>query len=196
MADAADGGQRHLDRRAGAWTALAAFWSFAEATIFFVVPDVIVSAIALRFGWRNGLAAACIAAFAAALGGLAVHLATGVGNVDPFPFYDALPAISPEMIDRVRNAMGSNDWPLAMLQGSFSGMPYKLYAAAAASSTATLPFVLWSVPVRLVRFALVAVAAALIGGPLQRRLGPRPAMAALLAFWVLFYVVYWMRMPG
>ena len=49
-----------------------ALWGFAEATRFYVVPDVLVGWIALH-GVRRGVAASLWATAGAVLGGLAVH---------------------------------------------------------------------------------------------------------------------------
>jgi hypothetical protein len=179
------------------WIAATALWSLAEATIFFVVPDVIISVVALRFGWRPGLATALAAAIAAAFGGLLVYLATAQGLIDPVRFLDWLPAISRPLIAEVFATVQGSQWPMAMLQGSFSGIPYKLYAAGAgASGTPLLAFILWSIPIRLVRFALIVGAVGLLRRPVLHRLGPRMAMAPLAAIWIGFYIVFWWRMPN
>ncbi len=129
--------------------------------------------------------------------GLLVYLATANGLVDPFALFDRLPAISAEMIARVRAAFASEDWPSAMLAGSFSGIPYKLYAAsAAAAGTPLMAFLLWSIPIRLARFALVVGAAALLRALFLRMLGPRYALLPVALMWIGFYAVFWMRMPS
>lgn len=50
---------------------LAALWSFAEATLFFIAPDALLSIIALR-SLGKAMIAALLASFAAAFGGLLV----------------------------------------------------------------------------------------------------------------------------
>ena len=178
------------------WIAASAFWSFAEATFFFVVPDVILSAATVRCGFRAGVLAALAAAIAAAAGGLIIYLATANGLVDPFALFDHLPAVSAGMIARVREVFASEDWPLAMLAGSFSGVPYKLYAAsAAAAGTPLAAFLLWSLPIRLARFALIVGAAALLRPLFLGWLGPRYALLPVALMWVAFYAVFWTRMP-
>ncbi len=178
------------------WIAASALWSFAEATIFFVVPDVMLSAATVRCGFRVGAIAAFTAAIAAAAGGLAVYLATANGLVDPFALFDRLPAISSDMIARVRAAFATEDWPFAMLAGSFSGVPYKLYAAsAAAAGTPLAAFLFWSIPIRLARFALIVGAAALLRPLLFRWLGYRYALLPVALMWIGFYAVFWLKMP-
>lgn len=179
------------------WIAASALWSFAEATVFFVVPDVMLSAATVRCGFRTGVIAALAAAIAAAAGGLLVYLATASGIVAPFALYDALPSISSDMIARARAGFSGADWPIAMLAGSFSGVPYKLYAAsAAAAGTPLVAFLLWSIPIRLARFALVVGAAALLRPLFLRVLGPRYALLPVALLWIAFYIVFWLRMPS
>lgn len=178
------------------WIAASALWAFAEATVFFVVPDVILTAVAVRCGWRTGLIAALAASIAAALGGIVVYLVTA-GGTDTLALFEKLPAISTYMVAEVRAAMEDANWPWAMLDGSFSGIPYKLYAASAAEAgVPILALALWSVPVRLVRFVLLAGLAALARPLLLRWLGPRLAMLPLAALWIAFYAVFWLRMPS
>lgn len=176
--------------------ALGALWGIAEATVFIVVPDVLLTAVALRQGLNAGLLVALATALAAAAGGLAVALAVGAGLITPAVF-DPLPAISPAMIANAGEAMQRADWPWALVAGSFSGVPYKLYAAGAGvAGTSLVLFALVSLPGRLLRFALVVGAVALVRGPAARRLGQRGAMLALAGFWVVFYALFWALKAG
>ncbi|MBI1386345.1 MAG: hypothetical protein GC150_15670 [Rhizobiales bacterium] len=182
--------------------AAAFIWGLAEATLFFVVPDVLVSAVAARGGPRPGLVAGLAAALGAALGGLIMwllaHPGVGPGAGPVFSFLDdALPAISGTMIEGVRTAMAGDGWFAAMLAGAFSGTPYKLYATAAGETgLAPLLFVAVSVPARLLRFALVVALAAgfaRIAGP---RIGERSVLVVLALFWIGFYALFWSLMPN
>jgi hypothetical protein len=84
-----------------------------------------------------------------------------------------------------------------MLAGAFSGVPYKLFAAAAAeASTPLLWFLLWSIPIRLVRFVIVVGASAMLRPLLLRGLGPRLSLLPVAAIWIGFYAIFWLRMPG
>ena len=53
---------------------MALLWGVAEGLLFFVVPDVVISAVALAKGWRAGLVACLLAAAGASLGGGAMYL--------------------------------------------------------------------------------------------------------------------------
>lgn len=176
---------------------LAALWGLAEATVFFVVPDVILSTIGLKRGFRAGLVAAFATALAAASGGAVLAIITRSNTLDVFRALDALPGISSAMIATVVLEVANANWPLALLQGSFSGVPYKVYAAGAgAVGLPVVWFALVSVPVRLARFALVVGAVSLLRGSLERALGPRAALTALAGFWIAFYALFWALMPG
>ena len=74
--------------------AIAGGWGLAEATLFFVVPDVWIGLLAL-FGWRAGLRAVALAVAGALLGGALMY---GVGaGVEPDRsggLLDAVPAVS------------------------------------------------------------------------------------------------------
>src|SRR5262245_51659145 len=91
-----------------------AFWGFAEATLFFIVPDVAISIVAVLHGRRPALRAA----IAAAVGALAgVALLYGWGAKDP----DAaralvlrVPAIPPGMVARMEADLAA-EGPLAVI---------------------------------------------------------------------------------
>src|SRR4029077_12028672 len=52
------------------WYAGAALWGVAEATLFFIVPDVLITFAVVRFGLRRGLVLAVVAAASASVAGV------------------------------------------------------------------------------------------------------------------------------
>jgi membrane protein YqaA with SNARE-associated domain len=176
-----------VGRRLG--NGLALFWGFAEATVFFVVPDVLLSWFALDSP-RRALRACLFALWGALIGGSIVWLA---GLRDPEPLravYAVLPAIDAAMIDSVGRQLESQGLP-ALLLGPLKGTPYKIYALEAAHlGLGYLPFLLISVPARLVRFALVAVGTAAIGRLLRNRLSLASLRYFLILGWIAFYAWY------
>jgi membrane protein YqaA with SNARE-associated domain len=166
---------------------LAVLWGFGEATLFFIVPDVLLSVIALRdrrAGWN-----ACGAAIAGALaGGLLMFV---WGRNDPAGANAALlrvPAVGPEAIRKVHDSLGSSGL-LALFVGPLT--PYKIYAVTSGAMSLSLPlFLLVSIPARGLRFVIVALSASWAsGGPLASwPLGRKRATA--IALWTLFYAVY------
>ena len=171
--------------------AVALGWGFAEATLFFVVPDVWIGLLAL-FNWRAGLRAVVWAVIGALIGGaLTYGVGAGLDREDSARLLDAVPAISPGMIERVEEEMRQRG-PASMLLGPLQGTPYKIYARTAGVQEQPLALVLlWTIPARAVRFVAVAAVAALYGS-LIRRLTPRTGwlLAPYLLAWVLFYAGY------
>ena len=172
--------------------ALVAFgWGFAEATLFFIVPDVWIGLLALS-SWRAGLRAVCWAVVGALLGGALMYAAGA--NLDRdggVRLLDAVPAVSPGMIARVEEEMRERG-PASMLLGPLQGTPYKLYAWAAGTQRQSLAAVLlWTIPARAARFTAVAAVAALVGAA-ARRLTPRAGwlIALYVLVWAAFYVGY------
>jgi len=143
------------------WPIGAGLWGAGEATLFFIVPDVLLTAAVLRFGLRRALPFAVVAAGAAALAGLGMWL---WGNHDAVAARDAMlmvPAIGPDLLARAHDEMAGN-WPLNLFLGAITGLPYKLYAVeAGALGVDPLLFVLVSFLARLPRFLLTMALAAL-----------------------------------
>ena len=175
--------------RGAASVALA--WGFAEATLFFVVPDVWIGLLAL-FSWRAGVRAVVLATVGALMGGTLMSVVGEQMNRDQSTLLlEAVPAISFQMIERVEDEMRERG-PASMLQGPPQGTPYKIYAVAAGSQEQPLvAFLLWTVPARGARFLLVA-AIAVLYGTLIRRVTPRTdwLVAPYLFAWVIFYAAY------
>lgn len=175
--------------------AISALWGFAEATVFFLVPDIWLSRLALRDpkrAFRNCL----VATGAALLGGLALYMAAQADFPAIRRLLDNIPGISPPMIDRAGAALAAG--PLrALLDGMFSGIPYKLYAAwAGESGLALTVFLACSALARLLRFALVTALAAL-GARICRPWLSVQAMGRVhLALWIAFYIGYFWAFSG
>lgn len=167
-----------------------ALWAFAEATVFFIVADVPISAIGLAKGSKPALLAALVCAIAAAIGGVLLAHWSASDPAAMTALLNRVPGISPAMIDHAGAAWRNDRWP-AMLQASFSGEPYKLYAHAAGAAGAAGPaFALQSVAVRLPRFLLVAALSSTLGHFLRPRLSRAVLMTLFAAFWITFYAAY------
>jgi len=174
---------------------LAFVWGVSEAVVFFVVPDVLITRAALG-SVRSGLLTAASALSGALFGG-AFSYWWGATDLDGARrVLDALPAISIGMLDRAQHALAT-DGMFAALLGSFSGVPYKVFAIHAASAGIALTtFLLASIPVRGIRFVLLV----LITRALARYVVPNWTAARLqLAWallWIVFYAFYWSAMPN
>lgn len=174
-------------------------WSFAEAIVWFIVADVPVSYVAVRYGWRAASIAAIVAALCAVPGGAIMYLWT---SAEPQRVHDllvALPAIDAVLIAETSRAYFEGGYN-AMLAGSFDGTPYKLFAAAAGASSppdaSMAPFLLASFMVRVPRFLLVAIGVAIGGQILSRWLSLRARLITLAICWTAFYGMYFVAMPG
>lgn len=169
---------------------IAGLWGFAEATLFFFVPDIWLTALAVRRGPRPALLA-CLAALAGALlGGIAMY---SWGAADPATaraVLNLVPAIDPAMIGEVQAAL-QQDGVAAIFIGPLAGVPYKIYAVeAGAANLGLISFILVSVPARLTRFLLLTIGAWAISTALSRHAGLRVRMALLAGGWTAFYAIY------
>jgi hypothetical protein len=174
---------------------VAGLWGLAEATLFFIVPDVWLS-LAGRRCLQSGLRT-CAWALAGALAGGA--LIYGWGAYDrsgALAAIENVPAISPAMAARVAVQLADHG-VLAIFAGPFTGTPYKLYAAQAADAgIGWAVFMLMSVPARGIRFLLVTAGVHYALRYLVPARARTHAAALILSAWILFYIFYFAVMPG
>jgi membrane protein YqaA with SNARE-associated domain len=175
--------------------ALTAVWGFAEATLFFIVPDVVVTFIALRRGFRAGWIAGAWAALAAVLGGIVIYVWAARDPATVERVLDLVPAISINQIGRAKAETGA-DWIMALMRGAFIGNPYKLYAAASGEQAVPLlAFLPMSFVARILRFLLAGTAARAVAVALARIGMARLQVPAWAIFWIMFYAWYLTWMP-
>jgi membrane protein YqaA with SNARE-associated domain len=172
------------------WTAGAIVWALAEATLFFIVPDVLVTAAAIRFDFRRGLTLALAAAGSASFAGLGMwfwgwHDAQSARSVMLM-----IPAIGPDLLSRAHREV-MHDWAIHLVVGAITGVPYKLYAVeAGAGGISPLLFVPASFAARLGRFLLTVGLATAAKETCARLNKPRWAYAAWALGWVAVYATY------
>ena len=167
-------------------------WSAAEAAIFFIVADVPISWIAVRSGARAAMLAAVVAAVASVAGAAAVIFWAGQDPGGAAALMASLPGIDPALIDKAAEAYHSG--PIAILSGSFTGTPFKLFAIEAAKGD-SLPFLLLAPFLRLPRFLAVALFVGGVSRLLERWTTLRQRLALLMILWVAFYTWYFSVMP-
>ena len=172
---------------------IVAGWSAAEAAIFFIVADVPISWIAVRSGTKAAMLAAVVAAVASAAGAAIVFLWARHDPAGAASAMTALPAIDANLIARA--AAGYREGPLAMLAGSFSGIPFKLSALEAAKRP-DYSLLLLAPVIRLPRFLLVALFVGGVSKLLSRWFDVRRRLALLGVSWIAFYAFYFTAMPG
>ncbi|MBK8544137.1 MAG: hypothetical protein IPL62_11655 [Caulobacteraceae bacterium] len=176
---------------------VAAFiWGVAEATLFFFVPDVLLSYIGLRRGMKPALRASIIAAVGAGCGGVIMYLWSTNDPAMAREAVLAVPAISEAMAQRAEQAMAGN-WFLATVLGPLTSTPFKVFAILAPHAGASLPaFVLAAIAARLPRFLIVSIGVSLIGRFLSRSLSERQLIWVFIGAWLLFYAVFFTLMPN
>lgn len=179
-----------------ALTIAAFIWGAAEATLFFFVPDVLLTYIGLRQGPRAAATASVVAAFGAALGGALMYLWSQSDPNGAYAGVLAVPAISADMARAAAEAMDAN-WFAATLMGPLSSTPFKLYAILAPHAGVPLwAFAAASMAARLPRFLVVSIGVALIGQGLRRWLTDQQLNWVLVGAWLLFYAAFFALMPS
>lgn len=170
-------------------TNLIAFvWGLAEATLFFIIPDVGLSVIALK-GVDVGLVA-CIYALAGALVGGTIMYYLGQANIKTVArVLEKIPAIRHADLEKVRSDLEKSGIK-AIFWGPVYGIPYKIYAAHAHLITSIFMFLLISIPARMVRFALVALTLPYVIEKLLPRASLTLQIQAVIFLWVIIYAVY------
>ncbi len=172
-------------------------WGVAEATLFFLVPDIILSYIGLKRGVKPAARASLVAAIGAAVGGLIMYFWSAADPNAARQAVLAVPAISEEMFARAEDAMGMHAWFGATILGPLSSTPFKVYAVLAPYAGASpIVFAFASILARLPRFVLVSVGVALLGRFLSRWLSERQRFWLLIGAWLLFYAVFFTLMPN
>jgi membrane protein YqaA with SNARE-associated domain len=171
-----------------------AAWGFAEATLFFLVPDIGLTFLAILAPGQAW--AGCASAIAGALvGGAVMYAWGGRANARVDEVLLRLPAIDRKEIAAVRESVGRSRLG-ALFLGPLRGTPYKLYAVE--SGRRGLPFVRFlvvSIPARGIRFVIAtALALWLAAGPLSAW-SPASQAALALGFWIVFYAAYF-RLKG
>jgi len=175
---------------------IAIAWGFAEATLFFIVADMLITLVTVYYGLRRGLEAVAFTTIGALVGGAAMYR---WGVNDPAGIVaalDGVPAIGPAMIEEVRQAL-RGDWQGELFGAAFSGVPYKIFAGLAPSAGIAMPiFLLYSVPARLARFLTLWLVTGVLSRLVATRLGKRQQIGVLTVIWVVFYALYWVSTPG
>jgi membrane protein YqaA with SNARE-associated domain len=170
----------------------AALWGFAEATLFFVVPDVLLSAIALR-DRRTAVRASYAAVLAAMIGGTLMYFWGAQQPETALKIVTALPAIGPGVMAHARDGM-VNQGTLAIVLGPLTATPYKSYAVQASAIGMPCWLLLLITPIaRLPRFLLVSLLVGTVARVAAPYLSIRTLYAIWLVAWLALYSVLWTR---
>lgn len=163
-------------------------WGFAEATLFFFIPDIGLSLIALQ-GIDKGLIACVYAVIGAMVGGSIMYY-WGDGQVDNITkVLEKIPAIRPEDTQKVRHDMEKYGIK-AMLWGPLLGIPYKIYASYAHLVTSLFIFLLVSIPARIIRFILIVLVVPYVFDVYFPWTSYNQRLQWVLLLWAILYVFY------
>lgn len=171
-------------------------WGFAEGTLFFVVPDVIISLVAI-FSTRHYLVCAASSLAGSVLGGALVFLGAQYAHDTVYQLVHAVPFIPERLFATVYDGYEQRGlWSL--FSGPISGIPYKVYALIAPAHAGLIPFLMVSIPVRLGRFLAVGGVGRAAGFLAEKsgRFPPEKLVAVHALLWALFYLFYWHAMSG
>ena len=168
---------------------LAAAWGLAEATVFFIVPDVLLTFVALQNGKRA--TKLCLWTLGGALVGGTIMF--WWGSHDKGVAEDLLveiPAIDLAMLEKVEGQIEEGG-AKALFVGPITGRPYKIYAVnAGGTGVSYVTFLLVIVPTRLLRFLALAWLTTAISKSLLRKKSPRFKTLLQIAIWMGFYTWY------
>ncbi|HVU33910.1 MAG TPA: hypothetical protein VHE61_10775 [Opitutaceae bacterium] len=168
-------------------------WGFAEATFFFLVPDVFLTRVALR-DLRRALWAGVAATAGALVGGTLLWVLAAHGWAPRlWHGFRWLPGINERLILATGDAVRDSG-AVAMLAGIVRGEPFKLFAVHAGAQHVTLPIFLGvALVARLGRFAATSLMARAIGRTCASW-SERRVNQLHLFFWIAFYGWYFVVM--
>ncbi|MFD2206474.1 hypothetical protein [Kiloniella antarctica] len=171
-------------------------WGFAEATFFFIVPDVFLSYLSVKYNLKTAIKSALFTLSGAFIGGVIIYHLGNSYSSDIIDYIDILPAISPAMIVTAKEDL-EQFGILSILIGAFSGVPYKVFAAQAGQlSIPLISFIAIFIPARLIRWFQVIFIAQLIGNILLNHVSKKFVLWAFFSFWVIFYSLFFVFMPN
>jgi membrane protein YqaA with SNARE-associated domain len=170
---------------------LAFAWGFAEGTLFFVVPDVLISLAALC-GGRRALPHVAAAVAGALLAGAVMFAWSAADYAAASAAVQSVPFVPERMVAQVIQGL-ETEQAVALFRGSVTGIPYKLFAVEAPGRLPLSLFLAATVLARAARFLLVWSVFTILGAWVRRRHPGNWSRLAWLhaALWIPFYVIYW-----
>lgn len=177
--------------RPGWW--LGFLWGFAEGTLFFIIPDVLLSWASLT-GARCGFKILGAILSGSLVAGLCMYTWAASQPELSRSVVASVPFVRARMFDKVRDDYRDHGIS-GMLKGPGSGIPYKVYAVLAPPVSNPVVFALISVPARLERLVTSWLLFTALGWLFGRwiRNHPRLTTTYFAAFWMITYASYWTR---
>lgn len=177
---------RRVSSRAALW--VGAGWGFAEAMLFFIVPDVWLGFVAL-FAPRRMFTTLAAITLGATLGAVCLYLASLAFGDAITSIITALPGIVPADLDQVRAEL-ADQGAVAFLNGVLVAQPVKLYIHASALDGVGLVDVVVFTPInRIERMLVFGLVMAFIGwrGRAHIARWAYPAAFLYVLAWIIFY---------
>jgi hypothetical protein len=172
------------------WRWVAFAWGAAEASFFFLVPDMWLTLVALMAPRRVWAHLAAAMAGALLVGALMFQWSASTPLARSF--VAAVPRVSASMFDQADADLRAHG-ALGAVIGPARGIPYKVYAVQAPSHAITLgAFVAASVPARLWRMLVMVMVFAAIGMALRKFGKLRWAVPLHAIFWITSVTAYWL----
>lgn len=172
-------------------------WGFAEASLFFLIPDIYLGAAAL-FSPIYGLWNCVFSIIGAMLGGSIMYLMAHKTPQAMLGLMAKIPGISEAMVMRVGDNYQAHGLS-AIFLAPWDGIPYKIYAVQAGVLGINYPsFLIATVPARLERFLVVVLIAALLGATLKGNISKNTGrwIMAYMLFWAIGYTFYIISLAG
>ena len=168
---------------------LAIAWGLMEASVFFIVPDILLTYLALKDPRRA--TKACLWALVGALVGGTAMFCWGNYNLKGAEgFLTEILAIDKQLLKKVEGQI-ENDGVKATFYGPITGRPYKIYSVYAGAKGISFPsFLLVSIPARLLRFILLTWITWWVASKLLAKLQVRSRTLILSGIWIAFYGWY------
>jgi membrane protein YqaA with SNARE-associated domain len=169
----------------------AGIWGYAEATRFWLIPDILLGWIGLNR--PRSIAPSVVAAtIGAVAGGVLMHQHAREERAR----LTEIPGINGAMLLDAQERFASQGWR-ALVRAPIDGIPYKVYATEAGVASAPLAeLIVWTIPARVWRFVLTAIGAAVIGRVFSSSVRRNEGhwLVAALGFWIVVYVRYFARL--
>jgi membrane protein YqaA with SNARE-associated domain len=166
-------------------------WGFAEATLFFIVPDVLLTMVALFSFQRSTRVLVCI--MLGALTGGTIMFSLGASKPEQAKTVVLrVPFVSPAMVQKTQESF-QHDGVWALTKGPGNGIPYKVYCVQAGRYSGLALFLAVSLLARMERFALFWLIAGAIGFVFRKNIHRQPKITMLVyaCIWILGYAWYW-----
>jgi hypothetical protein len=166
-------------------------WGVAEGTLFFIIPDILLSWASL-VGARCGFRILGTILAGSVVAGLVMYTWATAQPALSQSVVRSVPFVQERMFTKVQTAYRDHGI-IGMLEGPSSGIPYKIYAVLAPPVSPLLTFLLVTIPARLERLALSWFMFTAIGWIFRRWIRNHRSVTTFLfaIFWIVVYSFYW-----